>query len=155
VIQPCLASVSAQDFDAMATIRVEVLRGSLVRLGRFDAVRARERLAAGFNPADMRHIELDGQRVGYITLRSASAVCPPTRQLEHLYISNAYQNRGLGAWALDWAKVQAMQSRCGITLSALKQSDANRFYLRHGFVQVSEDEFDLNYLWRHNNEVAA
>jgi hypothetical protein len=32
-------------------------------------------------------------------------------------------------------------------LSALKQSAANRFYLRHGFVQVGESEFDLDYRW--------
>ena len=38
------------DFEAMLAIRVEALRESLERLGRFDPTRARERLAAGFKP---------------------------------------------------------------------------------------------------------
>ena len=70
--EPMLASVAISDFDAMLAIRIEALRESLERLGRFDPVHARERLA---------------------------------------------------------------------------QSAANRFYLRHGFVQVGEGEFDLNYRW--------
>jgi len=56
---PTLAPVALSDFDAMVAIRVEALRESLERLGRFDPVRARERLAAGFAPEHMRHIELD------------------------------------------------------------------------------------------------
>ncbi|WP_332776963.1 hypothetical protein [Polaromonas sp.] len=27
------------------------------------------------------------------------------------------------------------------------QSAANRFYLRHGFIQIDESEFDLDYQW--------
>ena len=30
-------------------------------------------------------------------------------------------------------------------VGALRDSDANRFYLRHGFVKVSEDEWDVAY----------
>jgi hypothetical protein len=56
---PTLSLVSAVDFDDMVALRIEALRESLERLGRFDPVRARERLAAGFAPEHMRHIELD------------------------------------------------------------------------------------------------
>lgn len=56
---PTLSPVSAVDFDDMVALRIEALRESLERLGRFDPVRARERLAAGFAPEYMRHIELD------------------------------------------------------------------------------------------------
>jgi GNAT superfamily N-acetyltransferase len=148
---PSLTLVQAEDFEEMAAIRIEVLRDSLERLGRFDTGRARERLAANFVTADMRHMMLDGERVGYITLRPKTIEHSPTILLEHLYVRNAFQNRGLGAWALDWAKGQASAEGCDIKLSALKLSDANRFYLRNGFVQISEDDFDVNYRWTHKS----
>jgi GNAT superfamily N-acetyltransferase len=142
-----LRPVSAADFEEMVALRVEALRESLERLGRFDPARARERLAAGFKPEHMQHIALDGQRIGFITLRPDKGAVPLVMHLDHLYIRPACQGQGIGAWALDRAKTQAAEQGCHITLSALKNSDANRFYLRHGFVQVGESEFDLDYLW--------
>jgi len=150
-----LAMVAAGDFEEMVAIRLEALRESLERLGRFDPVRARERLAAGFAPEHMRHIVADGQRVGFITLRPASEPAPRVLQLDHLYIRPGFQSNGMGAWALDWAKSQAQRQDADITLSALKQSAANRFYLRHGFVQVGESEFDLDYRWHPSRGVQA
>jgi hypothetical protein len=97
---PTLSPVAAVDFDDMVALRIAALRPSLERLGRFDPVRAREWLAAGFQPEYMQHIALAGQRIGFITL------------------------------------------------SALKHSDASRFYLRHGFVQVGGSEFDMDYRWQ-------
>ncbi|MFC5523738.1 GNAT family N-acetyltransferase [Polaromonas jejuensis] len=150
-----LAPVAAGDFDEMAAIRIEALRESLERLGRFDPVRARERLAAGFAPEHMRHIVANGQRVGYITLRPASGRAPGALQLDHLYVRPVFQSAGIGAWALDWAKTQAALQEADITLSALKQSAVNRFYLRHGFVQVGESGFDLDYRWHRPRGVPA
>lgn len=150
-----LTAVAASDFDEMAAVRIEALRESLERLGRFDPVRARERLARGFVPEHMRHIVLDDERVGYITLRPGSGQVPGTMLLDHLYIRPPYQGRGVGAWGLDWAKAQAVLQDCDITLSALKQSAANRFYLRHGFIQVGESEFDLEYRWSRPRGVSA
>jgi len=126
---------------------MEALRPSLERLGRFDPVRARERLAAGFKPEHMQHINLDGQRIGFITLRPDDGAGLHALHLDHLYIRPACQGQGIGAWALNWAKEQAAGQGCDITLSALKHSASNRFYLRHGFVQVGESEFDLDYRW--------
>jgi GNAT superfamily N-acetyltransferase len=145
--QPAFATVVGGDFDAMVAMRIAALRESLERLGRFDPVRARERLAAGFVPEYMQHIVVNGQRVGFITLRPDDAVSPATLVLDHLYVLPAFQGQGIGAWALRWAKVQAKAVQRDITLSALKLSDANRFYLRHGFVQTGESEFDIDYRW--------
>lgn len=141
------ARVAPEDFEAMLAIRVEALRESLERLGRFDPARARERLAAGFSPRHMQHIMLGGQRIGYLTLRPLPDSVPAALQIDHLYIRPQYQGRGAGAWALDWAKTQAAAQGCDLSLSALKQSAANRFYLRHGFVQVAESDFDVDYRW--------
>ncbi|QPF76587.1 GNAT family N-acetyltransferase [Roseateles sp. DAIF2] len=125
----------------MVALRIAALRESLERLGRFDAQRARERLAAQFEPAAMRHIERDGERIGFVTLKPAA---DGSVKLEHLYILPGHQGEGIGAWALDWVKRQGQD----VTLSALKLSDANRFYLRHGFTAVGESEFDIDYRWK-------
>jgi len=134
-----LTPVVAADFESMLALRIAALRTSLERLGRFDPQRARERLASQFEPAAMRHIERDGLRIGFLTLKPQADAL----RLEHLYIQPGAQGQGVGAWALDWVKAQGQD----VTLSALKLSDANRFYLRHGFVVTGESDFDIDYRW--------
>jgi len=153
--KPTLCPVVVADFEDMVTLRIEALRESLERLGRFDPVRARERLAAGFKPEHMQHIVLAGERIGFITVLPNAGSVPPALHLDHLYIQPLCQGQGIGAWALEWAKAQAAGQGCDITLSALKHSDANRFYLRHGFVQVGESEFDVDYRWSRALGVSA
>ena len=148
---PTFSIVVPNDFDAMVALRIDALRESLERLGRFDPNRARERLASGFAPKYMQHIELEGQRVGFMTLRPDAEVF----KLDHLYVLLSMQSRGIGDWALQHAKAQATAKQCDITLSALQQSDANRFYLRHGFVKIGESEFDIDYRWYVNGKVSA
>ncbi|HEX2012168.1 MAG TPA: GNAT family N-acetyltransferase [Roseateles sp.] len=132
------------DFEPMLELRIAALRESLERLGRFDPQRARERLQAGFAPEYMQHICVDGERIGYVTLRPAADLL----RLEHLYVRPGQQGRGVGAWVMDWVKRVAGQRRQDVTLSALKFSDANRFYLRHGFEVVGESDFDIDYRWK-------
>lgn len=138
-------NVQEADFDAMADLRAEALRESLEHLGRFDAVRVRERLRSAFVPDCMRHILRNGQRIGYLTLipRHGAAEL----RLHHLYLLPGHQGQGAGRWALDWVKEQATAAGCDVTLAALRESTANRFYLRHGFRLVEEQEFDLEYRW--------
>ena len=140
-----LGSVAAEDFESMADLRAEALRESLERLGRFDPVRVRERLRGAFEPACMRHILISGERVGYLTLIPHAG--SNSLRLHHLYIHPASQGQGVGAWALEWVKAQGRAAGQDITLGALRGSDANRFYLRHGFRLVEEQEFDLEYRW--------
>ena len=140
-----VGSVAAGDFEPMADLRAEALRESLERLGRFDPVRVRERLRSAFEPACMRHILISGERVGYLTLIPHAG--SNSLRLHHLYIHPASQGRGVGTWALEWVKAQGRAAGQDITLGALRGSDANRFYLRHGFRLVEEQEFDLEYRW--------
>ncbi|MBB2485673.1 GNAT family N-acetyltransferase [Mitsuaria sp. WAJ17] len=136
-----LAPVAAEDFEAMLALRIEALRESLERLGRFDPQRARERLASQFEPAAMQHIERDGQRIGFFTVKP---LADGTMRLEHLYIRPGAQGQGVGRWVLDGLKRQGRD----IHLSALKLSDANRFYVREGFVAVGESDVDIDYCWK-------
>ena len=140
-----LGSVANGDFEPMADLRAEALRESLERLGRFDPVRVRERLRSAFEPACMRHILISGERVGYLTLIPHAG--SNSLRLHHLYIHPASQGQGVGAWALEWVKAQGRAAGQDITLGALRSSDANRFYVRHGFRLVEEQEFDLEYRW--------
>ncbi len=136
-----LTPVVAADFEAMLALRIAALRESLERLGRFDPQRARERLASQFDPACMQHIECDGQRIGFVTVLPMP---DGALKLQHLYIRPGHQGQGVGRWVLDGIKRQGRD----IHLSALRLSDANRFYLREGFVAVGESEMDIDYLWK-------
>ena len=66
-------------------------------------------------------------------------------RIEHFYLAEKFQRLGLGSAVLrrlfDEAPPQATRLRVG----ALRDSDANCFYLRNGFVKVSEDESDIAY----------
>ncbi|OWQ86742.1 hypothetical protein CDN98_11740 [Roseateles terrae] len=70
----------------------------------------------------------------------------PTWHLEHLYLHPAVQGRGIGGAVLQRLCSQADEAGAAIRLGALKQSDANRFYRRHGFEFTHEGEFDVYYL---------
>ncbi len=146
-----LQPVEPGDFEQMLALRIAALRPSLERLGRFDPQRARERLAAGFAPPHMQHIVKDGQRIGFITVRPEG---DDALRLEHLYLLPGHQGQRIGEWVLNGVKARARESGLGLKVSALKLSDANRFYQRHGFVPDGEDEWDCHYRWSPAMEAA-
>jgi GNAT superfamily N-acetyltransferase/ketosteroid isomerase-like protein len=138
---PQLQPVAAADFEALLALRVCAMQPSLEALGRFDPARARERFASTFVAEHMQHILLRGQRVGCVTLRPKVDAL----RLDHLYIEPAFQRQGIGAWVMDWACAMADLRRQPLTLAALQGSAANAFYQRHGFVEVSRSDFDVEY----------
>ncbi|MFG6461383.1 GNAT family N-acetyltransferase [Roseateles sp. DXS20W] len=136
---PTLAPVVDADFEAMLALRIEALRESLERLGRFNPDVARARLKSQFRPEWMQHLVVDGERVGYFTVEPHDGEL----RLHHLYLKPAAQGQGLGAWVLNRVKSRGLP----ITLAALRDSRANGFYLRHGFRVVEEQAFDIEYRW--------
>jgi len=82
----------AGDFEALLALRLRAMRVSLERLGRYDEQRARARLAEGFDPAHTQHIVVDGQRVGFLVLKTLSHAM----RLNHFYIDPAFQGHGIG-----------------------------------------------------------
>ena len=142
-----LAPVAAADFEAMLALRIEALRESLMRLGRFNPDVARERLRAQFRPEWMHHLVRSGERVGYFTVEPREGEL----RLHHLYLTPLAQGQGIGAWVLDHVKAQGVP----ISLAALRESRANDFYRRHGFRVVEEQEFDIEYLWQPSEKGAA
>ncbi|MFG6469188.1 GNAT family N-acetyltransferase [Roseateles sp. BYS87W] len=134
-----LAPVVDDDFEAMLALRIEALRESLERLGRFNPDVARARLRAQFRPEWMRHLVRDGERVGYFTVEPREGEL----RLQHLYLTPAAQGQGIGAWVMDHVKARGLP----ISLAALRESRANDFYRRHGFRVVEEQELDIEYRW--------
>lgn len=136
------APATASDAEPLATLRMEAMRASLERVGRFDAARARHRFLSTFRPDGTRILRVDGQLVGLLAVKRAAEEV----HLEHLYIKPGWQGQGLGAAALQKVCADADRDGLPVRLGALKGSDANRFYARHGFILVHESEFDSHYL---------
>lgn len=131
----------ADDADALVAIRIAAMRESLERLGRFDPARARARFLDGFEPAHTRHVVVDGERVGFVVVKPDG----DDLLLDHLYVLPAAQGRGVGAAVIADILAHADARRARVRLGALRGSDANRFYQRHGFVQTGQSEWDVHY----------
>jgi GNAT superfamily N-acetyltransferase len=126
----------------LASLRVEAMRDSLERIGRFDPVRARERFLSGFSPEHTRHIVLGGERVGFFVVQSHDR----SLLLDHLYVRPGHQGKGIGAAVLAQVFEEADAAGLPVRVGALRGSASNRFYARHGFVPVEQGEFDNYYV---------
>ncbi|MBW0448472.1 N-acetyltransferase [bacterium M00.F.Ca.ET.228.01.1.1] len=135
-------ATTESDTDTLVRIRIAAMRASLEHIGRFDPQRARERFLASFDPALCRFIEADGIRAGFIMIRPQH----DHWHLDHLYILPEHQGRGIGAAVLRDVFKRADAQRMAIRLGALRGSDSNRFYRRHGFAQTDEAEWDIYYV---------
>lgn len=137
-----LCPASAKDLEDLVAIRIEAMRESLERIGRFDPERARERFVSGFDVNCTRRIELSGELVGFVVVKSQ----PDELLLEHLYVRPHVQGLGVGSVVLQQLFEEADEVGLPIRVGALKESDSNRFYTRHGFVLVASGEFDHYYV---------
>ncbi len=146
----CLVPVLAEDFEPLLDLRIAAMRESLERAGIFDPARARARFQGQFDPACSWHITQGEARAGLLTLKPADGAL----RIEHLYIHPRHQNQGVGAWALAQSKARARELGLDLTLAALRASEANRFYQRHGFLPVSDSELDIEYRWSWHGEGA-
>jgi GNAT superfamily N-acetyltransferase len=135
---PCAAS----DFEDMLAMRLAAMRESLLRAGRFDPDRSRERLKRSFYPEQSQFILRNAERIGFYTFRTAA----DGFHLEHFYLLPAHQSAGIGSFVLARLIAQADAAGAQIFLGALKESPANRFYQRHGFVKMTESEWDAYYV---------
>jgi GNAT superfamily N-acetyltransferase len=132
------------DAEALAALRIEAMQESLQRIGRFDPQRARDRFLSGFSPAHTQHVLLGGKRVGFFVVKQEEKGL----LLDHLYIKPGHQSQGIGAAVLAQVFAQANRAACSVRVGALRDSDSNRFYTKHGFTLVEQAEFD-NYYVRH------
>jgi GNAT superfamily N-acetyltransferase len=134
--------VGQYDLENLVTIRIESMRESLERIGRFDPARARERFSSSFIPQQTRYIVADTERIGFLVTRPQ----PNWLLLDHLYIKPDWQNQGIGATVLEHVFAEAATLQLPVRVGALRDSDSNRFYIRHGFTLVESTEFDNYYV---------
>jgi ribosomal protein S18 acetylase RimI-like enzyme len=141
---PALHLVPArpEDAEALVALRIEAMRESLEQAGRFDPARARDRFLSTFSPDHTRHVELAGERVGFVVTRLDGDAL----RLDHLYLRPAHQSRGLGSAVLRLVFGEADAAQLPVRVGALRGSRSNVFYLRHGFRLVGQSEFDNHYL---------
>lgn len=137
-----LTPAQQSDLDDLVAIRIEAMRESLERVGRFDPVRARERFVSGFEARDTRYIEVSGERVGFVVVKRHEGELV----LDHLYLKPAAQGSGVGAVVLSLIFEEADAIALPIKVGALKESASNRFYIRHGFQFSESGEFDHYYV---------
>ncbi len=136
-------AVSEKDGEALAQIRVEAMRESLIAVGRFDLERAKKRFLDTFVVADTQALEIEGQRVGFFVLREYD----DHLLLDHLYVLPDFQGRGIGTVVLESIFDRAKAEKKPIQLGALVGSRSNDFYRAHGFKLIGQDEFDNYYEW--------
>jgi ribosomal protein S18 acetylase RimI-like enzyme len=136
------APVQEADFDDLVALRIEAMRESLERIGRFDPARARARFRSGFSPAHTHYVVVDGMRTGFVVVKPAD----DHLLLDHLYIRPQFQGRGIGASVLAEIFARADAAALPVRVGALRESASNRFYLRHGFRKVGEEKWDIYYL---------
>lgn len=137
-----LAAADEGDFEALLALRLAAMRDGLERVGRYDPDRVRQRLGRSFSPVNTRHIVCRGERVGFVTVTHGESLW----RLDHLYVDPAMAGCGIGSWALEQVLAEADAEHAAVALTALKRSDAIRFYERHGFRLVGGNDWDVHYL---------
>lgn len=137
-----LEPASVEDFDRLLQLRLRCMRESLERIGRFDEWRAYDRFRNSYRPHYTRLImRPQAELAGCVAMGPADG----DLLLEHFYIAPEQQGKGLGSAVLQRLLGEADAAGLPIRLSVLQQSDAGRFYARHGFTQTGEDEWDVYY----------
>lgn len=133
---------SEANFETLLALRIRVLRPHLERVGRFDPERARRYFREGYDPSSLRLIEVDGGFAGCVALKPDG----DGLVLEHFYIDDGFQGRGIGAAVLRLLLAEADAAGKAVRLGVLKGSPAARLYQRHGFVWTNEEPYDDYFL---------
>lgn len=129
------------DFEPLLALRIEVMREHLERVFRYDPERARRVFREHFHEPGLRLILADGATVGCVGFRIGSAEI----KLDSFYLARRYHDTGLGTAILKVLLAEADALGLPIRLEVLNGSKADRFYLRHGFVKLSEDAIEGTY----------
>lgn len=137
------------DFDALLALPIGVMRENLERIGRFDSQCAAERFHSTFRPAATRRVGVGRERAGCVAFWAEGEAM----RVEHFYLAPSHQRLGLGSAVLRRRFDETAPSVACFRVDALKGSDANRFCERHGFVEVSEGEWDIAYERPRNSPV--
>jgi GNAT superfamily N-acetyltransferase len=130
-----------EDFEPLLALRVDVMREHLERVFRYKPSRARRIFREHFDEPGMRLILVGDEIIGCVGFRIAADEI----KLDSFYLDRRHHNTGLGTAILKVLLAEADALRLPVRLEVLTGSGADRLYLRHGFVKVSEDAIEGHY----------
>ena len=130
--------VAEADFEPLLTLRTEVMREHLERVGRYTPERSRGVFRGHFDEPGMRLILLNEERVGCVGLRQHDHEI----KIDSFYLVRRLHGSGLGTTILKALLAEADETGLPVRLEVLTGSPADRFYLRHGFVKLKEDAIE-------------
>jgi GNAT superfamily N-acetyltransferase len=134
-------SPGEEHFEPLLALRIEVMREHLERVFRYKPSRARRVFREHFDEPGLRLI-LTGQEIaGCVGFRIGAEEI----KLDSFYLQRRHHNSGLGTTILKVLLAEADALKLPIRLEVLTGSRADRFYLRHGFVKLSEDAIEGEY----------
>lgn len=129
------------EWESLFHLRRLAMHGHIGSLDQVDSERVRQSFFAGIQNDQTRHILLDGQRIGFVSLRRVEQKL----WLSQLHLHPDYHDHGLGGIVLDQICSEADAAGLALHVATLKTSSANRFYQRHGFIKIGENQWDNNY----------
>ena len=135
----CFGPASEADFEPLLALRIEVMRDHLERVGRFTPERSRGVFRTHFDEPGLRLILVGDETAGCVGFR----IGPEHVTLDSFYLAARFQNGGLGSEIFRTLLAESDALGKPMRLEVLKQSPADRFYLRHGFSPIGEGEHDV------------
>ena len=133
--------VSEADFEPLLAIRIDVMREHLERVFRYKPSRARRIFREHFSEPGLRLILIGDETAGCVGFRIGESEI----KTDSFYLDRRYQNRGLGATSLKVLLAEADALGLPVQLDVLHGSPADRFYQRHGFVKLDQDDIEAHY----------
>jgi GNAT superfamily N-acetyltransferase len=135
------APVGEADFEPLLALRIDVMREHLERVLRFEPSRARRLFREKFDEPGMRLILVNGERAGCVGFRLGES----EMKIDSFYLERRLQNRRLGSAILAALLAEADAAGLPVRLEVLHGSPAGRFYTRHGFAKIGQDEIEAEY----------
>ncbi|MEV5974292.1 GNAT family N-acetyltransferase [Streptomyces sp. NPDC051921] len=136
-----LRPATAGDVEAVAELKAVVMKDDLVRLGRYDAHRVRQRLRDEFRPEHTSVVEVAGGFAGCVALAPYGS--GEGLHLAHFYLAPEVQGRGLGTAVLRELLARTDAESVPVRLVVVQGSAARRLYEREGFTVEAEDLVDV------------
>jgi GNAT superfamily N-acetyltransferase len=134
-------SPGEEHFEPLLELRIAVMREHLERVNRYKPSRARRVFREHFDEPGLRLILTGSDVAGCVGFRIGAEEI----KLDSFYLHHRHHNTGLGTAILKVLLAEADTLKRPIRLEILTGSKADRFYLRHGFVKLSEDSIEGEY----------
>ena len=135
------------DGNLLAEVRALAMKPSLLKLGRYDESRVRNRFLDNFVPESTFKIMESNNLLGFYVV----LIREDHHYLDHLYIKPEHQNKNLGKTVLNRVIKNAQKDNLPLRLGVLKGSRSNDFYIKNDFIKTHEDEFDIYYEYSNHN----